>query len=420
MSSVATRPAPGTHPARTVQRPVPAAVPASAQEPPAAAVRRDRPVRFLHTSDWQLGMTRHFLTAEAQCRFTTARMDAIRGIGAVARRERCDFVVVAGDVFDSNLLSRQTVLRSLEAMRSIDCPVYLLPGNHDALNAASIYRSPTFLDHLPDHVHAIVGPPPIEVLPGVELVPAPLTSNRPLRDLVADAISDLAGDGMLRIVVGHGQAEGVSITEGNVAALRLAPMEAAIERGAVHYIALGDRHSRGPVGASGRIFYSGSPEVTDHRDAQAGDVLVVELQPDGAIEVTPHHVGTWRFVDLIRAVNTPADLDGLEAELDGLGAKECTVVRTSLTGTLHLADKARLDALVERYGDLLAGLYQWERHTDLAVVVDDAELRELGVGGFVASAVGELLAAGADDGAEGQAARDALSLLYRLAGGACR
>lgn len=378
------------------------------------------PVRFLHTSDWQLGMTRHFLTSEAQSRFTTARMDAIRGIAAVARRERCDFVVVAGDVFDSNLLSRQTVLRSLEAMRSVDCPVYLLPGNHDALNAASIYRSPIFLDHKPDHVHAIVGPPPIEVLPGVELVPAPLTSNRPLQDLVAEAVRDLAADGMLRIVVGHGQAEGVSMTDGNVAALRLAPMESALACGAVHYIALGDRHSRGPVGSSGRIFYSGSPEVTDHRDAQAGDVLVVELARDGTIEVTPHHVGTWRFVDLIRAVNTGHDLDVLEAELDGIGTKERTVVRTSLTGTLRLAEKARLDGLVERYGDLLAGLYEWERHTDVAVVVDDKELRDLGVGGFVERAAGELIAAGSTEGVEGQAARDALSLLYRLAGGASR
>lgn len=377
-------------------------------------------VRFLHTSDWQLGMTRHFLTAEAQSRFTTARMDAIRGIGAVARRERCDFVVVAGDVFESNLLGRQTVLRSLEAMRSIDCPVYLLPGNHDALNAASIYRSALFRDHLPEHVHAIVGPPPLEVLPGVQIVPAPLTSNRPLQDLVEQAVRELPGDGTLRIVVGHGQAEGVSITDGNAAALRLAPMEAAIARGAVHYIALGDRHSRGPVGTSGRIFYSGSPEVTDHRDAQAGDVLVVDLARDGAIEVTPHHVGTWRFVDLIRAVNTPDDLDVLEQELAGLSPKECTVVRTALTGTLHLTDKARLDDLVERYGDLLAGLYAWERHTDVAVVVDDAELTRLGVGGYVESAVGELVAAGSDGGADGQAARDALSLLYRLASGVSR
>ena len=27
-------------------------------------------VRFVHTSDWQLGMTRHFLKGEAQARYT--------------------------------------------------------------------------------------------------------------------------------------------------------------------------------------------------------------------------------------------------------------------------------------------------------------------------------------------------------------
>ena len=38
-------------------------------------------VRFVHTSDWQLGMTRHFLEGEAQARYTAARIDAIRSIG---------------------------------------------------------------------------------------------------------------------------------------------------------------------------------------------------------------------------------------------------------------------------------------------------------------------------------------------------
>ncbi|HEY4378681.1 MAG TPA: hypothetical protein VGM93_16045 [Acidimicrobiales bacterium] len=43
--------------------------------------------RFVHTADWQLGMTRHFLGAEAQARFSAARIDAIRTIGALAVAE---------------------------------------------------------------------------------------------------------------------------------------------------------------------------------------------------------------------------------------------------------------------------------------------------------------------------------------------
>ena len=41
-------------------------------------------MRFLHTADWQLGMTRHFLAGEAQPRYSAARRDAVAGLGALA------------------------------------------------------------------------------------------------------------------------------------------------------------------------------------------------------------------------------------------------------------------------------------------------------------------------------------------------
>jgi len=53
-------------------------------------------VRFIHTADWQLGMTRHFLSEEAQARFSQARIDAIRTVGRIARETGAVFVVVSG------------------------------------------------------------------------------------------------------------------------------------------------------------------------------------------------------------------------------------------------------------------------------------------------------------------------------------
>ncbi len=94
--------------------------------------------RFLHSADWQLGMTRHFLSEEAQARFSQDRLDAVRALGRLARDEACEFVVVAGDVFESNQVDRRTIARAIEALRAIDVPVYLLPGNHDPLDAASV------------------------------------------------------------------------------------------------------------------------------------------------------------------------------------------------------------------------------------------------------------------------------------------
>ncbi|MCY4510688.1 MAG: metallophosphoesterase, partial [Acidobacteria bacterium] len=149
-------------------------------------------VRFVHTADWQLGMTRHFLREQAQARFSAARIDAIGTIGELAAEEGCDFVVVCGDVFESNQIARQVLVRALEKMRATpQVTFYLLPGNHDPLDASSIYRSPTFKRHRPSNVAVLDGSEPVQAGPGVELIAAPWPNKRPLSDLVGDACEDL-------------------------------------------------------------------------------------------------------------------------------------------------------------------------------------------------------------------------------------
>lgn len=376
-------------------------------------------VRFLHTSDWQLGMTRHFLEGEAQSRYTGARLDAIRTIGRVAREEGCAFVVVAGDVFESSLVATQTVRRALEAMGDIGRPVYLLPGNHDPLDAVSVYRSRVFEAARPDNVVVLDTPGVYEAAPGVEFVAAPWFSKEPLTDLVGDALTGIepAADGVVRIVVGHGALDVLDPDDRSVRSIRLAHLEEALADGVAHYVALGDKHTRLGLGAA--VHYSGTPEVTSFREDRPGDVLVVDVTPGGgAPAVTPHHVGTWRFETVTRQVEGPADIEALDVELGALGPKDRTVVRTGLQGTLNLADKARLDTLLDAYDDAFAGRVVWSGHDDVAVVVGD-ELTDLGVGGFVDQVVHRLAASARDEGSDGSdgAARDALSLLYRIAKG---
>ena len=144
-------------------------------------------MRFLHTGDWQLGMTRHFLDDGAQARFTEARFQAVVRMAEIAREEGCAFAVVAGDVFETNQVGRETVRRALEALRAWTVPVYLLPGNHDPLDGASVYSRGMFLDEKPDTVRVLrdVGPHRVPEAPGVELVGLPWHSKRPAFDPVA-------------------------------------------------------------------------------------------------------------------------------------------------------------------------------------------------------------------------------------------
>ena len=167
-------------------------------------------MRFVHTADWQLGMTRYFLNGEAQPRYSAARREAVACLGPLAEEVGAEFVVVAGDVFEHNQLAPRVISQSLEAMRAIGVPVYLLPGNHDPLDASSVYTSALFLAECPDNVTVLDCAGVHEVRPGLEIVAAPWRSKAPTTDLVGDVLDGLPADGVTRIVVGHG---GVDVFE---------------------------------------------------------------------------------------------------------------------------------------------------------------------------------------------------------------
>ncbi|MBK5250396.1 MAG: exonuclease SbcCD subunit D [Actinomycetales bacterium] len=373
-------------------------------------------MRFLHTADWQLGMTRHFLDADAQSRFTSARTEAIVRIGAVAAAEGCEFIVVSGDVFEANTLPARVVARALEALRLVPVPLYLLPGNHDPLEASSVYDSKAFLRALPEHVHVLREPGITHVRDGVEIIATPWTSKHPTSDPVADGVAGLEPDGTLRIVVGHGATDTLSPNPLDPALIRVEPLRALLRAGAIHYVALGDRHSLTEVDPAG-IYYSGAPEVTDFIEVDPGKVLVVDCEDGRPARTTAHVVGTWSFLDLSFDVNGAADVAVVDETLDAMGDKSLTVLRVSLRGTLSLQEHAELESVLDRHAETFAALNRWERHTDLALYVDGDELTELGVGGFVQDGVDEIAALAGDDGPDADTARDALALLFRLAGG---
>ncbi|OBJ10342.1 exonuclease SbcCD subunit D [Mycobacterium sp. 1465703.0] len=378
-------------------------------------------MRFLHTADWQLGMTRHFLAGDAQPRYSAARRDAVAGLGTLAAEVDAEFVVVSGDVFEHNQLPPKVIGQSLEAMRGIGIPVYLLPGNHDPLDASSVYTSALFCAERPDNVVVLDRAGVHQVRAGLEIVAAPWRSKVPTTDLVADVLDDLPASAATRILVAHGGVDALDPDRDKPSLIRLAKVDDALTRGAVHYVALGDKHSLTQVGGSGRVWYSGAPEVTNFDDVESdpGHVLVVdvdEADPQRAVRVTPRHVGSWRFVTMRRQVDTSRDIADLDMNLDLMTEKDRTVVRLALTGSLTVTDRAALDACLDKYARLFAWLGLWERHTQLAVIPADGEFSDLGIGGFAAAAVEELVAtAREEDSATAVDAQAALALLLRLA-----
>ncbi len=371
--------------------------------------------RFLHSADWQIGMTRRFLPPEAQARFAQARCDAIRTLGRVAADRRCEFLAVAGDVFESNQVDRATVTRALAALAEVPVPVFLLPGNHDPLDPATVFRSTTFIDRRPAHVHVLEDSRPVEVRPGLEVVGAPWMSKRPGSDLVAALAASLdpAPPGTVRIAVAHGAVDALSPARGDPALVSVAAAAGAIAEGRFHYLALGDRHSATSVGAGGRIRYSGTPEPTDYDEVRPGRALVVDV--DGtACAVEEVAVSQWTFREEPDvALASEDDVRRLRTLLADAPARERTVLKLRLRGALPLRLDIALRRALAEARDVFAAVET--REDAYAVLAEDADFAALGLAGFAADAVAELRARAGDAGAAGDGAREALALLARLA-----
>ncbi|WP_297740609.1 metallophosphoesterase [uncultured Tessaracoccus sp.] len=375
-------------------------------------------MKFIATGDWQLGMTAHYLDEQARPRYLEARFEAVRHIGALADEHGAEFVVVCGDVFESNQLDRRVLAQAFEAMRAIAVPLVLVPGNHDPLDASSIYNSQAFQQRCPSHVHVFRSSEPFAVCEGVEVVGAPWKSKRPLTDLLGEAIDGLEPppDGMVRMLAGHGAASTLNPDPDEPSTFDVPRLAQALDDGLIHFVAVGDKHSTTQV-ADG-IWYPGTPEVTSRREPDPGNVLLVDVQPGGAT-VETLHVGQWQFLVVEATLGSDADVEALTRRLESIEHKSRTAVWLRLSGTLTTVQHAKLETALDDLAHLFAKLSIWERHNDLAVIPDDADFSDLGLTGFADGALQELIQrASSDDEDDAGAAHDALSLLYRFAGGA--
>lgn len=365
-------------------------------------------------------MTRAFLSNEASARFSQARIDAIATLAALAVEHRAQFMVVAGDVFESNQLSRQTLLRSVDALAAFPVPVFLLPGNHDPLDGASIFSTQSFTE-APDNIIVLRNDEPVAV-PGVantEVVGAPWFSKRPTQDLCAamlEALDPTAG--VTRIGVCHGQVDTLSPDPGRPEIIGLENTEQAIEQGKIHYLALGDRHSLTAVGNTGRVHYSGAPVATAFDEVAPNQCLLVDIDGQRSCEVTALESGHWKFISHEVEMNGNEDLDQFEEWLKQLPGKETRIVKVGFRGTVNLQTRSRLDTLMEEQASVFASLTLRQRTTDLTVVPDQLDHSSVSLVGYAKQSWEVLLEQTQHSDPEtAQNAQDAIRLFYRLSTG---
>jgi DNA repair exonuclease SbcCD nuclease subunit len=376
-------------------------------------------MRFLHTSDWQIGKAFRFVDEETLAVLRAERLDVISRIGRLAQDHQACAVLVAGDIFDVGHVSIETLLKPIERMRQFaSIQWHLIPGNHDAHQANGPWDR-LLRSGLPANItiHITSDATPLAD-DSAWVIPAILTQRHMTGDPTEDMNQAATPAGAIRIGLAHGSIRNFGTSESsthNVIAIDRA------SRSNLDYLALGDWHGASRI--DDRTWYSGTPESDgfDVGGNGGGQLLLVELDTSSGNKerstpkVSVLDVGRFKWCTDKVLLSSRADVVALETRLRGLdGDLSRILLRLQVEGTLDLAAREEFEQQI-RVG-LGSALRMLRLETDgLYLKPSPSDLEAIDHVGFVRSAADQLATMAADvQNADREIAAEALQRLYVL------
>ena len=262
-------------------------------------------LKLIHTADVHLG-ARHDDLGEQAAAQRERQFAAFRATVDLAIAEKVDVMLIAGDLFDSNVQPRRSVERvAAELKRMADAKIrtVIIPGTHDVYDRASIYRAydlASMAGSGPDNDMVTVLDPE---RPWIHLAVVRSDRRSPgLRDQTRAAQPARRDPGRADMPVAGwhvGMVHGSIAIPGRTDRDEVVVTTDEIAGSGLDYLALGHWHSaqNGKAGAV-TYAYSGAPEAVALDQDRAGKALLVELEEVGAgrsVKVEERQVGRTRF-----------------------------------------------------------------------------------------------------------------------------
>lgn len=345
------------------------------------------PTRFLHTADWQLGKPYGTLEdAEKREPAKVARLDVLDRIGELVKSEGAQFVLVAGDLFDSLHPSKTTVSAAFNKIGKWKVPVYAIPGNHDFGGQGGAWDQPYLskeMEQQAPNFRIILKRDPL-VLEDIVLLPCPLLSRTDHADpslwIQQVDFSRPEFQGKPRIVLAHGTVQGFSSSsdeDGGVSVTSNHIRHESLPLAEIDYVALGDWH--GMRECAPKVWYSGTPEIDRFpkgQDNKPGYTLSVVVGRGKAPSVRSIATTSlqWHVRDF--SVNSDEDVQIIEDQLGALLGKRVNedLLQLTLNGKLGIEANQRMEDLIE----IIRGrIIRVKRYGDVQIVPSESEMVRL-------------------------------------------
>ncbi len=326
-------------------------------------------MKLLHIADIHLDRVFHRAESRpAAARRRAELRDSVSRAFVLGRERSVDAICIAGDVYEHDYVSEDTVSFLRDSFAEAEVPVLIAPGNHDPYLPGSVWQRTEW----PRNVHVFTqdGVEPHALGDDVTVWGAAFTARNCGPSAVTRfRVPDAAGTHVLLI---HAALTGEQwADEADYRPVTRAQLRAT---GAV-YAMLGHFHDgRG----DGFLCYPGSPEPLDWGERSGAHGASIVTVHDGAVTAEAVPLATRRFVERTVSVAGAAGSAQVEAALSGVVAEEAGAsLRAVLTGEIEPGCEIDAASLAER---CRAGL------TELAIVdrtVPAYDLEELAREGSV-------------------------------------
>lgn len=299
-------------------------------------------VKFIHTSDWQIGMKGSGLGTAGDL-VRKIRIESIANIFKAAQTNKVDFVLIAGDIFEHNLVSLEDVSSVIKIFNQFsNIPIFLLPGNHDNIGPGSVYERDIF--KRVEHLRILDSSSPLTI-DGVTIHPNPVYSiyNPKYKETNFECVKEVPG---IHIGIAHGSLLGEFHETGEI---DLPIDRRCVDASGLDYLALGHWHSQKIFeDESGvpRIAYSGTHEQTKYDENLAGYCLLVEIDSKGSNpKITPIKCGLLSWVSLKTDIRDKLSVQQLDELLKN--NKNIDLIRIELNGEIDIIDYYNIEKILE-------------------------------------------------------------------------
>ncbi len=310
--------------------------------------------RIVHFADLHLDAPFAWAEPRTSALRRANRRRALERVVALAVDERADAITCAGDLFEHDLVTPDTVEFLRRTFGDAGRPVLLAPGNHDWFGPESPYARARW----PSNVHVFSEETPIafDLSPGLRVWGIAHRGPATPRNLIAGIHADGAA---VHLALAHASESRMLTWQGEGKQAHAPFVAEDLERAGIDLALLGHYHA--PRDAE-RFSYPGNPDPLEFGEEGERGALLVTIADDGTLRRERHSVAVSEVHDVSVDVTGARDRDEVTAAVAAAVRELAGCVRTTLEGELGTdvqldwrelaAAGPHLDGLVVRPGRL--------------------------------------------------------------------